>query len=208
MSAAKKGEAMKLAITGLFAVSLTLMTGAAQTASIVDTVIANARARLNLGDCQFGRSAAFCKKQRALGKEPYETSSAKSTLLNESSVANATRSASPVGRWIVDDGDRRVQIRPCGKSLCGVISAAKPDAVDRFNPDPDQRNRTIINLPVLIDMTQTESNRWEGQIYNTRDGRTYSGKISLRGTNLLEVEGNAPHALLVQTWVKDTDDLR
>jgi uncharacterized protein (DUF2147 family) len=80
--------------------------------------------------------------------------------------------------------------------------------VDRFNPDPDQRNRTIINLPVLIEMTQTESNRWEGQIYNTRDGRTYFGKISLRNANLLEVEGNAPHALLVQTWIKDTDEPR
>jgi uncharacterized protein (DUF2147 family) len=199
---------MKPAITGLFAASLILMTGAAHTASIVDTVIAGARSRLNLGDCQLARAGAFCKKQRTLGKEPYETSSARSTLVNESSVANPARSASPVGRWIVDDGDRRVQIMPCGKSLCGIISAAKPDAVDRFNPDPDQRNRTIINLPVLIEMTQTESNRWEGQIYNTRDGRTYFGKISLRNANLLEVEGNAPHALLVQTWIKDIDEPR
>jgi uncharacterized protein (DUF2147 family) len=123
------------------------------------------------------------------------------------SVAAASRSASPLGQWIVGDGDRRVQIMECGKSLCGIISAAKPDAVDRFNPDPDQRNRAIVNLPVLIEMTQTETNRWEGHIYNTRDGRTYSGKISLRSATLLEVEGNAPHALLMQTWVKDTDDL-
>jgi uncharacterized protein (DUF2147 family) len=184
------------------------LTGAAHTASIVDTVIAGARSRLNLGDCQLARAGAFCKKQRTLVKEPYETSSSRSTLVNESSVANAARSGSPVGRWIVDDGDRRVQIIPCGKSLCGIISVAKPDAVDRFNPDPDLRNRTIINLPVLIEMTQTESNRWEGQIYNTRDGRTYFGKTSLRSANLLEVEGNAPHALLVQTWIKDTDEPR
>jgi uncharacterized protein (DUF2147 family) len=85
------------------------------------------------------------------------------------------------------------------------ISAAKPDAVDRYNPDPDQRNRTIVNLPVLIEITRTDANRWDGQIYNIRDGRTYTGKISLRGANLLEVEGSAPHALLLQTWIKDTD---
>jgi uncharacterized protein (DUF2147 family) len=157
-------------------------------------------------DCQLGRGGLACKKHRSSPKEPYETASAKSTPVAESAVANAVRSASPVGQWIVDDDDRRVQIMPCGKSLCGVIAAAKPDTVDRFNPDPDQRGRTIVNLPVLIEMTQTETNRWEGQIYNTRDGRTYFGRISLRGANLLEVEGNAPHALLVQTWIKDTDE--
>jgi uncharacterized protein (DUF2147 family) len=89
-----------------------------------------------------------------------------------------------------------------------VISAARPDAVDSFNPDPDQRQRTVINLPVLIDMAPTDSNRWEGHIYNPKDGRTYFGKISLRSANLLEVEGNAPRALLMQTWVKDNDEVR
>ena len=195
---------MKVAITRLFAASLTLMTGAAHAASIVDTVIASASSQLNQHDCQLSRMGVSCKKHRTWAKEPYEMSNAKSTVLNENWVA---RSASPVGQWIVDDDDRRVQIMQCGKSLCGVISAAKPDAVDRYNPDPDQRSRTIVNLPVLIEMTQTETNRWEGHIYNTRDGRTYTGKISLRSANLLEVEGSAPHALLLQTWIKDTDDL-
>ena len=200
---------MKVMITGLFAASVTLITGATNAASIVDTVIAGARSQLNLHDCQVGRGGARLQKAPRRRKSPYETSSARSTVLNEnSSVAAAARSASPVGQWIVGDGDRRVQIMECGKSLCGIISAAKPDAVDRFNPDPDQRNRAIVNLPVLIEMTQTETNRWEGHIYNTRDGRTYSGKISLRSATLLEVEGSAPHALLMQTWVKDTDDLR
>jgi uncharacterized protein (DUF2147 family) len=199
---------MKVALTGLFAAGLALMPGAADTASIVDTAIASARSQLNARDCQLGRGGGFCKQHRG-ARPPYETSSSKSTVLDEnSSVANAARSASPVGQWIVDDGDRRVQIMRCGKSLCGIISAAKPGAVDRFNPDPDRRGRTVVNLPVLIEMMQTEPNRWEGEIYNTRDGRTYAGRISLRSANLLEVEGNAPHALLLQTWIKDTGDLR
>jgi uncharacterized protein (DUF2147 family) len=197
---------MKVALTGLFAAGLTLMTGAADAASIVDTAIASARSQLNLRDCQLGRGGTSCKQHRGSARPPYETSSAKPTVLDESSSV-AARSASPVGQWIVDDGDRRVQIIRCGKSLCGVISAAKPGAVDRFNPDPNRRGRTIVNLPVLIDMMQTEPNRWEGEIYNTRDGRTYAGRISLRNANLLEVEGNAPHALLLQTWIKDTGDL-
>ena len=155
---------MKVAVSGLFAASLILLTGAAYPASTVGTVVASARSQWHQHDCQLGRGGVSCKKHRAGAKEPYEASSAKSTPVTESSVVNAPRSASPVGQWIVDDDDRRVQIVRCGKSLCGVISAAKPDTVDRFNPDPDRRGRTVVNLPVLIEMTQTETNRWEGQI--------------------------------------------
>jgi uncharacterized protein (DUF2147 family) len=199
---------MKVPLIGIFAAGLTLMTGVANAASIVDTAIASARSQLNARDCRLGRGGASCKQHRGSARPAYEMSSAKPTALDEnSSAANAARSSSPVGQWIVDDGDRRVQIMRCGKSLCGVISAAKPGAVDRFNPDPNRRGRTIVNLPVLIEMMQTEPNRWEGEIYNTRDGRTYAGRISLRNANLLEVEGNAPHALLLQTWIKDTGDL-
>jgi uncharacterized protein (DUF2147 family) len=209
MTFPKKGEAvMKVAIAGLFAAGLALTTGPTNAASLVDTVIGSARAQWNLHECQFSHGSVSCKKSGTSAKEAYKTSSAKSTPLNDSSVANTPRSANPVGQWIVDDGDRRVQIMQCGKWLCGVISAAKPDAVDCFNPDPDRRNRTIVNLPVLIEMMQTENNHWEGHIYNVKDGRTYFGKISLRSGNVLEVEGTAPHALLLQSWIKDTDDLR
>jgi uncharacterized protein (DUF2147 family) len=204
MSVARTGEAiMKVTISGVFAASLTLMTGAANAASIVDTVIASARSQWYQHNCQLGQNGISCQKHRTSAKAPYETASAKSTVVNES--YNAAPPSSPVGQWIVEDGDRRVQIMRCGKSLCGVISAAKPDSLDSANPDPDQRHRTIVNLPVLIEMRQIDNNRWEGNIYNTKDGRTYFGNISLRGTNLLEVEGNAPHALLMQTWIKDTD---
>jgi uncharacterized protein (DUF2147 family) len=191
---------VKLAISTVFATSLTLMSSAANSASIADFVLA-VRSQLNPHHCG---DVSSCKKHRAATKKPYETASARSTMVNENSLPSAAQPGSPIGRWIVDDDDRRVQIMPCGKSLCGVIIAAKPDAVDRFNPDPDRRGRTIVNLPVLIKMRQTETNRWEGQIYNTKDGRTYFGTISLRRGNLLEVEGNAPQALLVQTWIKDT----
>jgi uncharacterized protein (DUF2147 family) len=203
---------MKVALTGLFAASLIVVTSAADAGSILDTVIANARSHFD--DCQINRNGVSCKKQRVWVRKPsgagqYETSSAKSTVVIESgnsSIPNTTRSLGPVGQWIVDDGDRRVQIKQCGKSLCGIISYASPGAIDRNNPDPEQRNRPLVSVPVLMGMTQTEANRWEGQIYNTRDGRTYSGKISLRSANLLVVEGNAPHALLLQTWIKDDED--
>jgi uncharacterized protein (DUF2147 family) len=201
---------MKVVSASLFAAGLTLTTGTSNAASIVDTVIANVRYQWNLHECRINRGGVSCNnRNRTSAKAPYEAASAKSNAVNvNSSVTSPTRSASPVGQWIVDDSDRRVQIMQCGKTLCGVISATKYDLVDSNNPDPEQRNRTIVNLPVLIEMTQTQTNRWKGHIYNTKDGRTYTGEISLRNANVLEVEGNAPHALLMQTWIKETDDLR
>jgi hypothetical protein len=38
-------------------------------------------------------------------------------------------------------------------------------------------------------MTQTRSNEWSGQIYNSEDGRTYSAKISLPNPDTLQVQG-------------------
>jgi uncharacterized protein (DUF2147 family) len=96
---------------------------------------------------------------------------------------------SPLGEWITEDGQGRVRIRSCGRALCGVVSSADPDDTDRHNPDASKRNRPLLGLPVLIDMKPAKSNRWEGQIYNAKNGKTYASNISLKNPDLLRVEG-------------------
>jgi uncharacterized protein (DUF2147 family) len=96
---------------------------------------------------------------------------------------------SPLGEWITEDGQGRVRIRSCGRALCGVVSSADPNDTDRHNPDASERNRPLLGLPVLIDMKPARSNRWEGQIYNAKNGKTYASNISLKNPDLLRVEG-------------------
>jgi uncharacterized protein (DUF2147 family) len=96
---------------------------------------------------------------------------------------------SPLGEWITEDGQGRVRIRSCGQALCGVVSSADPNDTDRHNPDASKRNRPLLGLPVLIDMKPAKSNRWEGQIYNAKNGKTYASNISLKNPDLLRVEG-------------------
>jgi uncharacterized protein (DUF2147 family) len=98
--------------------------------------------------------------------------------------------AGPVGEWIVEDGVGRVRIEECGRALCGVVSSAKdPNDTDRKNPDPKKRKRPIIGMPVLLDMQPTRENRWQGEVYNVRDGQTYTANMSMRNPTTLRIEG-------------------
>jgi uncharacterized protein (DUF2147 family) len=96
---------------------------------------------------------------------------------------------SPVGEWITEDGEGRVRIRACGQALCGVVAAADPRDTDRHNPDASKRNRPLLGTPVLIDMKSVNSKRWEGEIYNAKNGKTYASNIMLKSPDTLRVEG-------------------
>ena len=98
--------------------------------------------------------------------------------------------AGPIGEWIVEDGLGRVRIEECGRALCGVVASVKdPNETDRKNPDRSKRNRPLIGTPVLLDMQPTRDNHWQGQVYNVRDGQTYTAKLSMRDPNTLRLEG-------------------
>jgi len=82
-----------------------------------------------------------------------------------------------------------VRIRACGQALCGVISSGDPKETDRHNPDASKRNRSLLGTPVLIDMKSVNSKRWEGEIYNAKNGKTYASNIMLKNPDVLRVEG-------------------
>jgi uncharacterized protein (DUF2147 family) len=97
---------------------------------------------------------------------------------------------SPVGEWLVEDGEASIRIEECGNNLCGVVSGAKNwNETDSKNPNPELRNRPIIGTPILLEMKPAKSNRWEGRAYNSKNGQTYTANISLNNPQSLRVEG-------------------
>lgn len=114
---------------------------------------------------------------------------------------------SPIGEWITEDGEGRVRIRACGQALCGVVAAADPGETDRHNPDASKRNRPLLGTPVLIDMKSVNSKRWEGEIYNAKNGKTYASNIMLKGPDVLRVEGCVFGGFFCggQDWVRAKD---
>jgi uncharacterized protein (DUF2147 family) len=110
------------------------------------------------------------------------------SLLSASFAAGA-RAESPVGEWLVEDGTARIRIVQCGNALWGVISWTKDaPGKDENNPDPALRNRSVIGIPILINMKRA-GQRWEGEVYNAENGKTYTARIGLERPDVLNIEG-------------------
>jgi len=108
----------------------------------------------------------------------------------------------PIGEWLVEDNSAQIRIEECGGNLCGYVAQSKtPNDTDAKNSNPALRNRPVIGLPILIDMKPGKS-RWDGNIYNPKDGSTYTAHMSMRNANTLRVEGCALGGLFCggQNW--------
>jgi len=110
-----------------------------------------------------------------------------------SSVAHAQPARTPTdptGEWLVAKQVARIKIADCDGRLWGVVAwEAQPGGIDRKNPDPNLRSRPTLGMPILLGMTPSKMNQWDGKIYNSEDGHTYSASISLVDPNTLRVQG-------------------
>jgi uncharacterized protein (DUF2147 family) len=110
-------------------------------------------------------------------------------LLAAATPALAVPEAGPTGDWLVAGRVALIRIVDCGGQLWGVVAWEKEPGVDTNNPDPAKRTRPTLGMPVLLGMTTSGPNQWDGHIYNSDHGRTYDGKIRLRNADVLRVEG-------------------
>jgi uncharacterized protein (DUF2147 family) len=118
--------------------------------------------------------------------------------------------ADPIGDWMVGNGAAVVRIEPCGEALCGAIAWTKrQNGVDAKNPDPAKRNRPLLGMPILIDMRPAaDGSRWEGSVYNSEDGQTYSSHIGLKSPEILRIEGCVLGFLCGgENWVRTNADV-
>src|SRR5262249_56790807 len=61
---------------------------------------------------------------------------------------------------------------------------------DGNNPDASKRNRPTLGMPILLDMKKKPgADSWEGQVYNAKDGQTYSSSITPTDGDHLEIRG-------------------
>jgi uncharacterized protein (DUF2147 family) len=99
--------------------------------------------------------------------------------------------ADPTGDWRVADGVANIRVAECNGSLWGVVSWEKePGGLDSNNPDVSKRSRPTLGMPILIDMKKKPGvDQWEGEVYNAKDGKTYSSTIKPIGADHLEIQG-------------------
>jgi uncharacterized protein (DUF2147 family) len=97
--------------------------------------------------------------------------------------------AEPTGEWQVASGAAAIRIDDCNGALWGIVSWEQVPGIDQHNPNPAERNRPTLGLPILRDMRPTKPGLWEGEVYNAQNGKTYSSRISLTAPDVLRIEG-------------------
>lgn len=97
----------------------------------------------------------------------------------------------PTGDWRVADGTANIRIAQCNGSMWGVVSwERRPNGRDVNNPDPSKRNRPTLGMPILLGMKKKQgADQWAGQVYDAKDGRTYSSTITPADTDHLKIRG-------------------
>jgi uncharacterized protein (DUF2147 family) len=108
----------------------------------------------------------------------------------------------PSGTWLTASGDTRVRIARCGAAYCGTI-VSSTYRKDTNNADPAKRDRDIVGIPIIWDL-KPSGDGFSGQLYNPQDGRTYSGKLRLKGPGSLDLSGCVLGGLFCrsQTWTR------
>lgn len=117
----------------------------------------------------------------------------------------SAHAADAIGEWQVEEKVATIKIVDCDGHLWGIVASEVKPGIDRKNPDSTKRNRPTLGIPVLLNLTKSteEKNRWDGNIYNAKDGETYKASITLKSANELRVEGCYVWPLCGgQTWTR------
>jgi uncharacterized protein (DUF2147 family) len=112
-----------------------------------------------------------------------------------------------LGEWWSPQKDSQIQIYTRQNKYYGkIVWGTGSDAKDIHNPDAQLKNRDVVGLEILTGFTCNGDNNWAGgTIYDPREGKTYSCKMSLDGKNRLRIRGYIGLSLLGRTevWTKN-----
>ncbi|WP_259015632.1 DUF2147 domain-containing protein [Emticicia fluvialis] len=100
------------------------------------------------------------------------------------------------GTWYNEEKSGKIQFFKQGDKIFGKIvwlqdptENGKP-RTDKQNPDEKLRSRPIIGLVNLKNFKQTGKGTWEdGEVYDPKNGKTYSCKLTLASPTRLDVRG-------------------
>jgi uncharacterized protein (DUF2147 family) len=121
--------------------------------------------------------------------------------------------------WDNQEKDAKIEIFKCGEKYCGrVVWLKEPNypagsrdgdpgkqKLDHNNPDPNLRKTPIIGLQIVHDFVFAGSNVWKGgKVYDPKNGKTYSGKMTLVSPGKLNLRGYVGIPLFgrTATWTR------
>jgi uncharacterized protein (DUF2147 family) len=120
--------------------------------------------------------------------------------------------ADPLGTWYTEGNESQVRISNCGDALCGALvwlkdpndpKTGKPK-IDDENADPKKRKRPLLGVQIVLDLKPSGTpDQWKGEVYNAKDGNTYTGFFTMTSADTAELKGCAFGFICKsQTWTR------
>lgn len=122
-----------------------------------------------------------------------------------STEAQALSDEDVLGVWRDPDSGSHIQMYRCGESACAkVVQVKEPGRKDVHNPNPALRDRPVVGVVIMNGGKKVAPLQWKGSLYNTRDGGTYDGTLTLVSENQLKLRGCIMGGLICAgpTWEK------
>lgn len=113
--------------------------------------------------------------------------------------ALAQKAEDAFGVWEHPDNGSHIRISKCGGGLCAkIIKVKDPSRKDVKNPNLVKRKRPIVGITIMRGAKKAGDAVWSGKLYNTLDGQTYDGTITVLSKDKLKLEGCVLGGLVCQ----------
>ena len=127
----------------------------------------------------------------------------------------AQTNADVVGEWYNAEKDAVITLFEDGKTISGKITWMKfPNdengnpKTDPLNPDEKLRSRARMGMLMMHSFAYNEDGVWDdGELYDPKKGKTYSGMITLKDKNTLDLRGYIGFSFIGRssTWTRKVD---
>ncbi|MCJ2043942.1 DUF2147 domain-containing protein [Methylobacterium sp. J-078] len=115
-------------------------------------------------------------------------------------TALAQKGDDATGLWQTETAGSKVRITRCGAGYCGTLASTAGPGLDAKNPDASLRSRNLVGVQIM-DARTPSGDAFEGTLYNPNDGKTYSGSVTIKSPNVVEVSGCVMSVFCKrQTW--------
>ncbi len=124
--------------------------------------------------------------------------------LGAATGAYAQKADDAFGVWLNPENGSNIEMYKCGDLLCAKILKVKDaQKTDDKNPDVAKRTQPIEGLVIMADGKKSGDNKWQGSLYNRENGKTYSGTITVKSKEAIDLSGCVAAVLCrTVTWTR------
>jgi uncharacterized protein (DUF2147 family) len=95
-----------------------------------------------------------------------------------------------IGTWKDSETGGITEIYSCAGGVCvKVVTPSKGREKDDNNPNPSLKGRSMAGVTIMNGAAKDGNSRWKGTLYNSEDGKEYTGFIEVKSKDEVKLEG-------------------